>query len=309
MGGGGREDQEPGRLGAGGHLGHLVRDGLEVLERRPEGAAVRGVFQGRVERGACHADRERPDAGAEEVQGVHGHPESPAGLTQHVVGAHRYTVEVQCPDGVRGQHVECLAGEPRPVGGHEEGGDATGSVALPRPGEDGVEVGLGGVGDPALLAGEPPAVTTGGRPCGEGEGSRVGPRARLAEREGGDGAAGAHLGEPARALGLGSRQADRTGSEALERERGLRLRAAARQRLAQQAEIERTRAEEPVQEPQSAERGDERAVDLARLALLGERAEFLTGECVQLFAPGGSTGIEENAVMAAPLLSRLIADR
>ena len=110
----------------------------------------------RVEGRLRHADGERADAGPEQVEGVHRDPEALVRLAQEVVGGDRDAVEDQRADGVRREHVERLAGEPGAVGGDGEGGDAARAGAA-GPGEDGVEVGLGRVGDPALLAGQPPA--------------------------------------------------------------------------------------------------------------------------------------------------------
>lgn len=148
--------------------------------------------------------------------------------------------------------------------------------ALGRAGEHGVEVGLRRVGDPALLAGQPP--TAGGGVGAQGEGRRVGARTRFAECEGGDGATRPHLGEPAIAVRRGARPDQGVGAEALEGQRGLGLRAAAGQGLAEQTEVEGAGVQHPVQQARLAECGDQGAVDMAGVALLGEGAQLLFGK-------------------------------
>lgn len=72
----------------------------------------------------------------------------------------------------------------------------------------------------------------------ESERRRVGAGAGLAEREGGDGAARADFREPAFAVGRGTRLDQWVRAESLEGQRGLGLRAAAGQGLAQQTQLE-----------------------------------------------------------------------
>ena len=55
------------------------------------------------------------------------------------------------------------AAQAGPVGGDQEGRHAARARARCRTGEDGVEVGLGGVGDPALLARQAPTPVVLGR--------------------------------------------------------------------------------------------------------------------------------------------------
>lgn len=68
------------------------------------------------------------------------------------------------------------------------------------------------------------------------------------------------------------------GAEALEGERGLGLGAAAGQGLAEQAEVEGARAQQPVEQPRLAQCSDQGAVDVAGGALLREGAQLLFGE-------------------------------
>lgn len=280
-----RVDQKAGGLGAGGHLRHLVRDGLEVAQRAAERGAPGRVVQGRVEGGAGHPDGERPDAGPEEVEGAHRDAEAPVGLAEHIVGGDRYAVELQGADGVRGEHVEGGARESGTVGRNQERGDATGSRTGGGPGEDHGEVGLGGVGDPALLAGERPAAR--GVLGGQAQGRRVGAGTRLAQGERRDGPPGPDLWEPALAVGGGARLDDRGGAESLEGEGGLGLGAAPGQGLAQHAQVQRPGAQHPAEEAQLAESGQQRAVDAPRFSLLRQRAQLMCGKGAELLAPGG----------------------
>ena len=72
---------------------------------------------------------------------------------------------------------------------------------------------------------------------------------------------------------------DRVRAEPLQGERRLGLRAGVGEGLAQQAQVEaRREAKSRSQQAEFAERGDERAVDAARFALLGERAQPFGGQ-------------------------------
>lgn len=293
-----RVHQQPGRLGAGRHLGDLVGDGLEVLERAAERRAACGVLDRGVEGRLRHADGEGADAGTEQVEGVHGNAEAAVGLAEHVVPGDPYAVEGQGPDRVRREHLQRLSAEPRPVGRYEEGGHPTGARALGGAGEDGAEVGLGGVGDPALLAGQPPSFAVRFGP--QREGGRVRAGVRLAQREGGDGAARDDLGEPSFLLGAGAGLDDRVRAEALEGECGLGLGAAVGERFAQQAQFQRARSEEAGEEAALAESGDQGAVHPARFALLRQRAERLGRQGAQLRTPGGLCRIEREYGHSCP---------
>lgn len=273
----GRVDHEAGRLGAQGEIGHLVRDRLEVLQLAAERVAPGGVGERRVERGLRHADGEGADTRAEEVQGGHGDAEAAVRFAEHVVGGDRDRVEVEGADGVRGQHVQGGAGESGAVGGDQERGDSARSGVRGRTGEDGVEVGLGGVRDPGLLADEAPASGAVGLGA-QCEGRGVGAGARLAEREGRDGGAVTDARQPVRALGVGAVRVHGVRAQPLEGERGLGLRAGAGEGLAHQAQVEGPGAEQPFQKAEPAELGDERPVHLPRFALLGKGREPLGGE-------------------------------
>ena len=213
-----------------------------------------------------------PTLGPEQVEGAHRHREAAADLAEHVVGGDPDPVEDQAADRVRGEHVERLAGEPVGVAGHGERGARRGRRRGAGPREHGVDVGVGCVGDPGLLAVQPPGpVAVGGR--GQGQGGGVRPGAGLGEREGGDRGPGHDRGDPAlhqrRRTGL----EDRIAAQPLQGQRGLGLGGDGRQRLAQQAELQRGgvagrlvggAAEEAAEQPVLAERGSsERPVDRA----------------------------------------------
>ncbi len=265
---GGRPDEQPCGLGAGRHLGQRVLDRLLPDQDVAVDLTGQRPVEGGVERGLGHPDRERAHARAEQVEGAHRHREPAADLAQDVGRGDPDPVEVQPPDRVRGQQVERFTGESVGVARHGEGGDAPGPVG-PGPREHGVDVGLGCVGDPGLLAVQPPRpVAVGGR--GQGQGRGVRPGAGLREREGGDGGAGHDPGDPAlhqrRRTGL----EDRIAAQPLQGQRGLGLGRDGRQRLAQQAELQRRgvagrlvggAAEESAEQPVLAERGEQRPVD------------------------------------------------
>lgn len=88
-------------------------------------------------------------------------------------------------------------------------------------------------------------------------------------------------------MGRGTRLDQWVRAESLEGQRGLGLRAAAGQGLAQQTEVEGSGGEQPVEQAQFTEGGDECAVDVTRFALLCEGAQLLLGQGAQLLAPGG----------------------
>ena len=86
-------------------MGHRLLLGKRAAERLPG----RHVVEGCVERGLCHPDGEGADAGAEQVEGPHRHPEPGIDLAERVGGLHAHPVEDQAADGVRGQELEVLA--------------------------------------------------------------------------------------------------------------------------------------------------------------------------------------------------------
>ncbi len=78
----------------------------------------------------------------------------------------------------------------------------------------------------------------------------------------------------------------RVGAQALEGERGLGLGAVLGQGLPHQAQIQGTGGEQAGEQPEVAEFGEQRPVDAARLALVGERAQPFGGHGAQLGTPG-----------------------
>ena len=254
-----------------------------------------------------------PTLGPEEVQGVHGDPESPAGLAEHVVARSTGTAsKARAPMGCGESMSRAVPVSPGPVGGDEERGDAAGSGALGRTGEDGVEVGLGGVGDPALLAGEPPAVpapVAGRAARASAAASEPAPGSLSAKAA--TAPPGAHPGQPARALGGGAGPDDRVGAEALEGEGGLGLRAAVGEGFAQQAQIERARRSNS----RSSSPSSPSAATSGRLTRPGSPFSASgrsrsAAEGAQLGAPGGLCRIERECGHPAPspahVLSRTV---
>jgi len=137
------------------------------------------------------------------------------------------------------------------------------------PREHGVDVGLGCVGDPGLLAVQPPGtVAVGGRRQRQGGGVRSG--AGLRERKAGDRGPGHDLRDPAFHQRRRTRLEDRIAAQPLQRERGLGLGGDGRQRLAEEAQLQgggvsgrlvRGAAEESAEQPVLAERDEQWAVD------------------------------------------------
>ena len=263
--------QQPGGPDPGGHLGERVLDRLLPDQRRAVHLAGGRPGDRSVEGRLRHPDRERADAGPEQVEGAHGDREAAVHLTEYVVRGDPDPVEHEAADRVRGHHVEGLTGQPVRVTGDDERGHPTGSCALGGAGEDAVDVGLGRVGDPELLAGQPPAVDRRrvavgpqGQPCGVGAGVRLG------QGEAGDGLAGDHTRDPALDRGRLPRLQDRVAPEPLEGQRGLRLGGDGGEGLAQQAQLHRGRvprsllgcpAEQAAQEAVVSERAQQRPVD------------------------------------------------
>lgn len=106
-------------------------------------------------------------------------------------------------------------------------------------------------------------------------------------------------------MGRGTRLDQRVRAESLEGQRGLGLRAAAGQGLAQQTEVEGTGGEQPVEQAQFAEGGDEWAVDVARFALLGEGRNCCSARARSSSHQAVCDGSSENADIPAPLLDRI----
>ena len=170
-----------------------MADRLEARERLAESLALRRVADGRVERGLCHPDAEGADARPEEVECVHRDRKTTADLSEHLLGPGRDAVEVEPADGVRCDELEMLAREPLTLARDRKGRDPLRAV-VGGAGEDGVDVGLGRVGDPELRAGQSEAVAVLLRP--ELQRRRVRACLGLAERERRDGLPGRELRDP-----------------------------------------------------------------------------------------------------------------
>ncbi|CAM3998176.1 hypothetical protein NOGI109294_21600 [Nocardiopsis gilva] len=238
-----------------------------------------GVVAREVEGGLRHADGERADAGAEQVEGAHGDAEALPGGAEKVVARDGDPVEREVSQRVRGDHVERFAGEPGTVGGNEERGDAPCPGVRAGAGEHGVDVGVGSVGDPGLLTGEAPPARLRARPWfrfgGQAQRGGIGPGVRLTERERRDGVAGRDLRDPVGDLLLGSGLDDGGGAESLQCQCGLGRGADLRQCLAEQAQLDRRRrARRPpvggpgkkgMEQPRAAETVQQVAVDPARV--------------------------------------------
>ena len=207
-------------------------------------------------------------------------------LAEQLGRLHRHPVEDQAADRVRADHVEVLAAQAGPVGGHHERAHPARAGAWRGPGEDGVEVGLGRVGDPDLLAGQPPPGAVGFGPQRQrgGVGSGLG----LGQRERRHRVPGGHRGQPAPDDLLPPGLQDRVGAEALQGQRGLRLGALRGQRLPQQAQVHRgglprrppagDPRKQPGEQPEVAHGLDQLAVHLARRPRLGQRTQLSGGE-------------------------------
>ena len=268
VGGGGLEDEQPRGLDPGGDVGEPVGDRLEPGSGAPKASRCAAWATAR-----SSAARAMPTAKAPTL----GRKRSRVAIATEKP---RSTSPITAEPGTttpskRSRPIACGAisrptrRRARGVARDHEGGQAAGAV-VGGPGEDGVDVGLGGVGDPGLLAGqhEPVAVRLG------------------AQRQGGDVRAGARLGERERRHRLAGREprpplvAKREPAEPLDRERRLGLGAVPRQPLPHQAELDgagaigvpsNSRAEEAV----LGHRPQQRAVHAARLAGRGHRREHV----------------------------------
>ncbi len=192
--------------------------------------ALSGVGDSRVQRGLRHADGERTDTGPEQVERSHRHREAVVQLTEQLPRPHRHAVEGQPADRVRRQHVQVLAGQAGSVARDDERADATGTRVGCRPREHRVEVGLGGVGDPRLLAGQPPSGAVG--LGAELQRAGVGPGTGLGQGECRHRIAGGDRRNPPLHLFVRTGQQHRVGSQTLQRQRGLGLGRHGSQRLA-----------------------------------------------------------------------------
>ena len=120
------------------HLGELVRDGLELGERPAERFPRGGVRDGGVERRLRHPDAEGSDTRPEEIERFHRDLEATVDLAEHLHGLDADAVEVEPPDRVRRDQLDCLARKPVALARDREGSDPRTSsrtrCRCPRPG-------------------------------------------------------------------------------------------------------------------------------------------------------------------------------
>src|SRR5204862_1486870 len=116
------------------------------------------------------------------------------------------------------------------VARYHERGDAARTCSRTRPREDGVDVGIGRIGDERLRSEEP--VAAGLRSRLERKCGRIRPGTWLRQRESRDRVAFGHRRDPPLPSCVRPRICDREGAETLEGEGRLRLRQLLRQRLA-----------------------------------------------------------------------------
>jgi hypothetical protein len=175
---------------------------------------------------------------------------------------------------VRRDQVERLAGEALAVAGDGERGQPARARALGGAGEHRVDVRIGRVGDPCLLAGQAEAVAV--ALGAQGEGRHVRARLRLREREGGHRLAARQPVAPRRHQLRPPVGEDRVRAEPLDRERRLGLGAAPREPLPDEAEVHRGLGTR--QQPVLRQRAHERPVHAPRLARVGDRGQHVARE-------------------------------
>ena len=117
-----------------------------------------------------------------------------ARLAKDVLARDIHTVELEAPDRVRRKQVLVLTGQAVGAPGDGERGDPLG-----RPREHGVDVGLGRMGDPQLLPGEPIPGPVAVWLCRERQSRNVRPSVGLGQRKPRHRPASGHLRDP---LGL-----------------------------------------------------------------------------------------------------------
>ena len=238
-----------------------------------------------VERRLGHAHRTGADAGTEEVERPHRDAEPVIDVAEHVPPWDEHGVEAHAADRVVGDEGDRRARQPGAVAWHHECGDPSGARAGGGAGEDGVDVGVGRVGDECLLARESEAVAV--ALCGEAESGDVRPGAWLGDRERRHRLTGADPGDPlVDDLRTAGRE-DGVRAQALEGECRLGGGAIARQPLPNQAQLEggdRSIASQHGREqPVRCQRGDERPVDRTRLPAGGDRGQDVAGQSLASF--------------------------
>ncbi len=304
--------EQPGRLQRGRGIGQRMAHPLQVLQGPPERPTVGGPVQRRVDGRLPHPDGRRPDAGTEEVEGLHRYAEPVVDLAEHGLGRHVHPVQLDPPDGVRGDQRHRCAGQPRGVTRHRERRHATRPGIGGRAGEERVDVGVRGVRDPLLHPGEavPAVVRLGpqrqrrrvgaGIGLGQGEGGH-----RLTTGDGGD--------PPPHDLGA-PRLQDRVGPQPLDGEGRLRGRAHAGHGLPQHAQLRGRRSgvggpaevggEQPREQSVLGQRGHQAAVHPSGIAGVGDGPQHLPGELTDL-AQQPLPGVGEQRRRCHGLLLRL----
>ena len=256
-----------------------------------------GAGQRLIQGGLGHADGERPHARAEQIQRAHGHPKSLIHLAEHVVGGNLRAVQLEPPDGVGRQQLQRLAGDSCGVSWEDERCHSPRLGPLGGSGEEHVEIGVRGVGDPGLHPGQAVGVTF---PFGsqlDGRGVRT--MLRFAEGEGRHRLPAGHRRDPPLHQLVAARLEDRISAQALHGEGRLGLGGALGQSFAEQADLHRgdvagcvapgALGEQPRQEPVRRQRFHQRAVHPPRLARRGDRGQDLASQ--------GSRFLHEGALL------------
>ena len=206
---------------------------------RPSCSRVRAQAHARrLETGAREAHRvgmvSRAHRGAVEREGGHGERKALALLAQPVGRGDAASLEAQLGQHVEGHDVHLAGdGKARPVGLDEKGAKPARRARIAGARENGVEVGDAAVRDKDLGAVEHVVVALAGRAGFDA--CDIGARPAFGQREGADGLAARHHGQPALALGFIAGRYERIGAQPLHREGGGSERADAREFLADQA--------------------------------------------------------------------------
>ena len=187
--------EQPRRLDLRRHVCELLADRLELSQLPAEGLTFARMSKRGIERGLSHPNRKGPHARAEEIECSHGDLETLAHLTEHGLGLDAHSIERHRPDGMWSNQLERLPSETRAISRNDKSCDSRRAGVVGCPSEHRVHVGERSVRDPLLLAGQPPAVSV--RRSLESQCSRVAPRPRLRQREGGHGSPLSHLWDPA----------------------------------------------------------------------------------------------------------------
>ena len=157
----GRMHQETRRLHARGHAGELMRHPLKARERMAERRALCGIPHGRIERSLRHANRERADAGAEQIERAHRHAEALIQVAHDVVTGDEDAVEPKRSDGMVGDERRGLTRQSGTFTRHREARDAACSGTAGSASKHRVDVGFRGVGYEHLLTTQSKAVAVG----------------------------------------------------------------------------------------------------------------------------------------------------